>query len=348
MTKKYAILSVISLSHFIVDTACIMMVVNLTKIDSPAFIAVFLILLYDLIAFSTQPIFGYLSDRFNKPTQIAAIGCILTAVGLILYPLPYLAIVVSGIGNALFHVGGGVISLKLDPGKAWAPGIFISTGTMGVFIGTVLGKQAYMPLLLISLLVLLAGAHLFMKVPLKELPIRVQSNRTYGKVFSLALFLILFTVFIRSFTGMGITYTWKADIKLAFVMAICIMLGKALGGILFDRFGLIKVPMAGLILSVPCLIIGFTYPLAGFIGMLLFNLTMPVTLLLTTKLFPGYEGLGFGMTVLALSIGTVPVFSGLRLTSGFMIAVTILVSALALFLGDKLINKQNQNNALEE
>lgn len=343
MNKRYQVLSVISLGHFVVDTACIMMVINLTGSGKPMASA-FLILLYDLLAFATQPIFGYISDKIKKYGKIAAIGCILTAVGLITHQIPFLAVIISGIGNALFHVGGGVISLKMDPGKAWAPGIFIAQGTMGVFIGTLLGKQVFMPWPIILLLVLLAAAHYI----IKDSSVENQYIRgaTHGfqneKLFNTVLVLILLTVIIRSFAGLGISYGWKADIQLAFILSICIMFGKALGGIFSDRFGLLRVPMAGLILSVPCLILGLSYPLAGCIGMLLFNLTMPVTLLLTANLFPKHEGLGFGMTVLALSIGTIPVFSGAKLISGYSIGIVVLFSAATFFFGYKLNQKMLQ------
>ena len=343
MNKRYQVLSVISLGHFVVDTACIMMVINLSGDGNPVTSAS-LILLYDLIAFATQPIFGYISDKLAKYGKIAALGCILTATGMLFYHVPLLAVFISGIGNALFHVGGGVVSLKLDPGKAWAPGIFIAPGTMGVFVGTLLGKQAYVPWPLIVLLVLLAAAHYIIKEPSVEKQYGRGSIQGFQneKLFNIVLVLILFTVVIRSFAGLGINYVWKTDIKLSLIMSICIMFGKALGGILSDRFGLLNVPTVGLILSVPCLILGLSYPLAGSIGMFLFNLTMPVTLLLAANLFPKHEGLGFGMTVLAISIGTIPAFSGLKLLTGFSIAIVVLSSAATFFFGYKLYEKHNK------
>lgn len=348
LNKRYQVLSVISLGHFVIDAACIMMVVRLTGSGKPL-ISAFLLLLYDLLAFATQPILGYISDKYKKYGKIAALGCILTALGMVFYNLPFLAVIISGIGNALFHVGGGVVSLKLDPGKAWAPGIFIAPGTMGVFIGTLIGKQTFSPFPFIISLILLSAVHYIIKDPSMEI------NNTRGmKVFSERLFnavlvLILFTVIIRSFAGLGISYVWKADIKLLLIMSVCVMLGKAMGGILSDRFGLLKVPVIGLILSVPCLILGLSYPVTGIIGMFLFNLTMPVTLLLTANLFPGHEGLGFGMTVLALSIGSIPVFSGLKLISGYPIAIVVIASAVTFFFGYRLYEKMTDqlNRRLE-
>ena len=43
-------------------------------------------------------------------------------------------------GNALFHVGGGSISLNLTPKKAFAPGIYVAPGAFGILLGTLLGK----------------------------------------------------------------------------------------------------------------------------------------------------------------------------------------------------------------
>ncbi|MDR2189967.1 MAG: hypothetical protein LBP53_01965 [Candidatus Peribacteria bacterium] len=51
---------------------------------------------------------------------------------------PLFAVIITGLGNALFHVGGGSIALQLGHKKATLPGIFVSTGAMGIFLGTFL------------------------------------------------------------------------------------------------------------------------------------------------------------------------------------------------------------------
>jgi hypothetical protein len=55
--------------------------------------------------------------------------------------LPFAAVIFAGIGNALFYIGGGTISLSLIPRKATAPGIFVAPGALGVLVGTLLGKS---------------------------------------------------------------------------------------------------------------------------------------------------------------------------------------------------------------
>ena len=47
-----------------------------------------------------------------------------------------IACIIAGIGNALFHVGGGIDVLNISEKKASLSGIFVSTGAMGIFLGS--------------------------------------------------------------------------------------------------------------------------------------------------------------------------------------------------------------------
>lgn len=40
---------------------------------------------------------------------------------------------IAGIGNAMFHIGGGIDVLNISDKKATLSGIFVSTGALGIF-----------------------------------------------------------------------------------------------------------------------------------------------------------------------------------------------------------------------
>ncbi|MBV7276085.1 hypothetical protein I6U48_24655 [Clostridium sp. PL3] len=145
--------------------------------------------------------------------------------GIFIYRWVGFALIISGLGNAFFHVGGGVIILNLRPGKASLPGIYVAPGAMGLLI------------------------------------------------------------------------------------------------------------------SAPLLFLGVDMPLFAIVGVFLFNLTMPVTLVITSIMLPGKPGFDFGLTTLALIIGVFPTFTGLKSVlcsnNGVMIMGTVLIMALLLRIGLK-------------
>jgi FSR family fosmidomycin resistance protein-like MFS transporter len=340
MKIKCLVLTVYSFSHALVDAASIAAVMSLAYQKAHSSEALMLVLLYNFLAFATQPLLGILSDRFFKAERVSALGCIITAIGLMI-SFPYWSIALVGIGNALFHVGGGITSLNIDPGKAWAPGIFIAPGNIGVFIGILAAKTEFNHWLYILLLIIAAFSFIIIRLPdntsLPEPnPISPKSSQN---ILYAALFLILITVIIRSFAGLTVQFQWKDNMTLLILLSICVTLGKAFGGVLSDKFGLLKVPVIGLMIAIPCIIIGFKIPVAGSIGMLLFNLTMPVTLILASNLLPQNKGFAFGLTVLALSIGSIPAYSGIRLTETLSISAAILTSVITLVSGYVLYKK---------
>jgi FSR family fosmidomycin resistance protein-like MFS transporter len=126
-----------------VDAACLAVLFSIT--NQQAFdikIIVYLFIIYNLLAFGLQMVFGYISDRFQVPRLFALLGMILIGTLTVIYLwLPFAAVIFTGIGNALFYIGGGTISLSLIPRKATAPGIFVAPGALGVLVGTLLGKS---------------------------------------------------------------------------------------------------------------------------------------------------------------------------------------------------------------
>jgi FSR family fosmidomycin resistance protein-like MFS transporter len=110
-----------------------------------------------------------------------------------------------------------------------------------------------------------------------------------------------------------------------------VVLGKALGGVLADRHGFAPVAVGALLASLPLLVLAPSSPAAGILGMLVFNMTMPVTLAVMANVLPERPGFAFGLTCTALVAGGLPPL--LRLSSplsALSLGVCVTVSAILL------------------
>ncbi|MBM3151707.1 MAG: MFS transporter [Chloroflexi bacterium] len=335
-------LSVYSLVHGLVDAACAATLFGMAGLEGDDLQGFFqLVLVYDVIAFATQPVFGWLVDRFKSPAQAAALGCLLVAVAALSTSAPMPAAVIAGVGNALFHVGGGVAILNLAPGKASLPGIFVAPGALGLTLGILLGRSGYfMAWPFIGSATLLFAALLIWFLPRVEYPVN-QPPHAEMRWFEAAILLLLLSVAVRSLVGQSLVFPWKSDPALLIVLTLAVVMGKALGGLLADRLGWSVVAVTGLALSAPLLVFFSSLPALAIAGTFLFNLSMPVTLVCLAGMLPGKTGFAFGLTTLALILGALPTFTPLRAVAGqqAFLLTTIIVSVVALFVGLKLFDR---------
>jgi MFS transporter, FSR family, fosmidomycin resistance protein len=264
-----------------------------------------LFLLYNGLAFGTQPLIGWLVDASRRPRAAALLGVALTALaagtGAFIWP-PWLVVILVGLGNALFHLGAGSLSLRLAPGRAAAPGVFVAPGAVGLFAGTVLGRDgAFAAWPFLVGLACLGVAMLALRAP-SAAEIRV--GPPAGNLATLAL--VLACVAARSLVGFAVETPWKSTTSLAACAVACVALGKAGGGVMADRWGFGRVAVAGLALAAPLLAFGGSGAAAALAGLFLLNLSMPVTLVAAAHLLPNRPAFAFGLTCLALEVGAWP------------------------------------------
>jgi len=339
MNKKIILsnISVYSASHGLVDATCAATIFAISAISQDDTQNLFQhILIYNVLAFATQPLFGLIVDSFKAPVHAAVAGISLVAISTLLLQAPILAVTIAGIGNAIFHVGGGFASLNLSPGKASLPGIYVAPGALGLAIGIWVGKSGnfiawpFILLLAISAIITIA-------IP------RPKTNTHHIlpanlKWFEGIILLILFSIAIRGLVGMGLYFPWKSNPLLLISLTCAVVLGKALGGILGDKYGWIKVAISGLAISAPLLAFFNLTPSIAIIGAFFFNLTMPVTLVCMAEMLPGKSGFAFGLTALALIVGAWPVFTNANVftSNQLFIFAIILISIFALYTGLRL------------
>jgi len=225
--------------------------------------------------------------------------------------------------------------LNLTPKKATAPGIYVAPGALGLLVGTLLGKGgqfvAWPFILILAILCLLM---FIIKKPEMNYE-REEIKENKFNYFEFILLLVFLSVAIRSLVGMVLVFPWKTNIDLLIILTSAIVLGKGLGGILADKFGWIRIAVGALVLSIPFLVFGANIPYLAIIGMFLFNITMPITLVAISNILPGRPGFAFGLTCLALILGALPAFSGLKQFLGGQLSVFIIIviSSLALYYG---------------
>lgn len=328
-----ATLASYGLAHALVDAVCAAVLFSAFRDARIAVASVLLaVLLYDTLAFAVQPFVGLALDAGGWTRGAAVAGALATAAAMPIALLPsgaFPAVVLAGVGNAVFHVGGGIVGFRATPGRALGPGVFVAPGAAGLTLGTVIGRGegAVWPL---AAALLTATA----LVAVAPLPSASPHRRTGSSPRPLsAVWLLLFVVAARSYVGLAVALPWKSALPLLAALTTAVVLGKALGGWAADRWGRAAVGVGALVLSAPLLAVGPGSAVAGIAGMLLFNMTMPVTLVAVADHLPGREGFAFGLTCLALAVGAFPVVSGLAVPLSVpALAVLASASAAALFL----------------
>ncbi len=339
MNKNQIItLSGYSIIHGIVDLCCAVVVFSTLLYHGYNTKDIFVfIVTYNVIAFGLQALFGFLVDKYQVPKESALVGCVLILSSFFLFNVPTLVIILSGLGNAFFHVGGGSISLNFNPQKATAPGIFVAPGALGLTIGVLIGKNgSFVSWPFVLLLVASCLFIIFSKIP--EINYR-KTTKTDINYFKLIILLLLLSISIRALYGLTAVFDWKTNTALLFALTVAVVFGKALGGFLADKLGWTKTAISALIISAPLLSFFQDSPLLAIIGAFLFQITMPITLTALSNMFPGRSATAFGLTVLALIIGAIPVYLGAKpfLSNQWVALIIIIISAGSLLISLKFL-----------
>ncbi|MDE7224401.1 MAG: hypothetical protein K2O34_11570, partial [Acetatifactor sp.] len=239
MTAMYSVL------HMFVDGVCAFAMFGTFLEQEQGY---FYVLVYNFCAFALQMPFGavldlqHAKDRKYIPLIAASTGVVLTLAGAVTHPA------VLGIGNALFHIGGGVGTIQEDERKGWRGrglGVFVAPGALGLYLGMQLVRNG-------AGMAWLCGAGAFMAVVCGSMVYGqrrsrmeaaaagdpVQSGPLKGAIpLAVCMFLV---VVLRSYIGMSVSFPWKTTTFAVAVSTLAIVCGKAAGGFLAVRLGLLK------------------------------------------------------------------------------------------------------------
>ncbi len=291
--------------HFTVDAACFYFLFSRLS-SSPYWWG--LALFYDALAFIPQSFFGLLSDCFPK-FNAGLTGCIMVILALII-PANIPALIILSLGNALAHIGGAHHTLCDTKGKIAPCGIYVCGGSFGVISGQLLGifyhKHVWIPVifLLISaiLTIILANKHISQNSEATGFDI------TSDIPVSVIVLLAFIAVAVRSYIGYAVPADWNKENIHAILLYSFMGIGKAFGGILCDYIGYRTTSFISLIVSLPFLLFGNTFVFLSLIGIGLFSMTMPVTVAILVSVLPRTPCFSFGITTIALFVGTFPAF----------------------------------------
>lgn len=308
--NQLSFVSLGAFAHFLVDAACCFLILSMDAVENP----IMIFLVYNALAFVMQAPFGWCIDVFFRPNVAAVLGLILVAFAFVFYPNVGMVLLLTGIGNALFHVGVGALVLSIEHKKGFHIGLFVAPGAIGLAVGAFFASNFQESFWLFPLfLMLLAISLFFVRKPnfihkkyFAENKDETEMSTGFGWTVVLALF-ILIPIVIRSTIGLTTGFPWKSDAFMGILSVSAVALGKFMGGYLSDKFGLIKIGVGGLLCSIPFLLLFKSIPPIGLVGLFLFNFTMPVTLLALMNLMPRFKGLSFGLTTAALFVGALPI-----------------------------------------
>ncbi len=331
MTALYSIL------HFLVDGVCALAMFGTFAARENWYVN---ILLYNFCAFALQMPLGVVLDglcvkrstgKALPPYLFAVAGVMLTLAGAFIHP------VVLGLGNALFHLGGGVATIQEDTAKGRRGrglGVFVAPGALGLYIGTLIGKSettsvwgVIIPIGVVMVLCLLFGRKCLLKTVIVDgkvtehlLPsdkenltpatrgLKDVQTVQNGRLSALWLAAgCLFVVILRSYIGMAVSFSWKTTV-LAGILAVCaVVFGKVAGGFAAAAFG-IRRTMA---ISLGAAAVGYLLSgnmAAGIMALFLFNMTMPITLYLLICRLKELPGFAFGLLTFGIFLGLMPVY----------------------------------------
>lgn len=344
MKNKIGVVSIYSFCHFIVDFICAIFILGklpyIAKTNSEFITSV---IIYNFFAFAFQVPLGYILDKFKNYKYIAIIGlCLIGLCYLTNFNNIFILATLVGIGNALFHLEGGVNIFSLSDRKAFLNGLFVAPGALGIFLGTIFHNElivTYLPII-----VIIISISLLFLVQKQEIDKALEENKKGNfNNFSIALIVILIgiSIIVRSIGGSAIIYTWKSGFALGFIYTISIVIGKAFGGLLADKFGLLKVALSSLTCSAICLILGYNVHIFAYIGILLFNIPMSITLTILENTLAKKIACAVGLNTMFLFIGYLICFIDITINNNFILLGSILLAMLSIYFAHKLYLRRN-------
>ncbi len=354
MTVFYSIL------HFFVDGVCALAMFGRFL---PGEKGRFYILIYNFCAFALQMPMGVLLDAWSERCGrrrecaflTAAAGVLCTLAGAALHPA------VLGIGNALFHVGGGVGTIHEDGGRMWKGrglGVFVAPGALGLYFGTLAGKSGVwrsgLGIAGVCMALFGAGAAYYVYLcrgtgkaggewnASECLP----ESASTGNCRPCLLIACLVVVILRSYMGMAVAFPWKSGILAGALAVLALAAGKTAGGFAAARYGLRRSAVISLGAAAVCYLFPSSMPL-GLCALFLFNMTMPMTLYFLVCHMSRMPGFAFGILTFGLFLGFLPGYFGLLPEAGGSLTGCV-GSLVSLVLLVWMVRKENEGECLWE
>ncbi len=296
---------------------------------------------YTMVSSLTQPLFGYMSDRFGGRWQSSAgLVCIAVFLGLTGYAQSYgllMALVcLAGVGSAIFHPHGASGARKADPvRKTAAMSVFMLGGNAGYALGPTLAALSMSAMggrgsLIVLILGLVLAPLVFAysgRDRVKGVASALQTDSPAAPRFGkLALVALMCVMFFRAWASAATTayspvyfpqmagFTVQGASLLSTVYLLALALGGLIGGIVSDRVGGRTVLMIALLAFGPATFLMFWTrdvnafwfaPLAGFAA----GASWPPLIVMAQDAIPRHSGVASG-----LALGTAFAMGGIGIS----------------------------------
>ena len=319
MQKRYGLVGIATMLHFLVDGLCLCSVYLLTSNRTlPHLMALFIA--YNLLAFLTQPITGYVADKMRNKhwmligsMTLLTIAVVLTVSTQLLSPvgepMMFAVAVLLGIGNSLFHVWGGKQVVLQVGNDSRALGVFVSTGAFGLAVAVVFCSWILLYAFLLLLLIL-SAVYIYLSFGVGQMKVADDSPKKpdamplSGGGTVLALLLLAAFVMFRSYIGQEFGLGADKSDGMILLIGFITMTGKMAGGWVSRYLGIVRAFTVILIAVLVCIVTLHLSPIViALAGLFAINLTMPITLYLANCVLPDREGLAFGILAAALMPG---------------------------------------------
>lgn len=322
-----------------------------------------LMFIMSLLNALSQPVFGALADKKNRP-WLMGVGILMSGWGIALlgflesYTAMLAAIAVSSIGLALYHPDGGRMA-NFVSGKAKGKGVsnFSFGGNLSGFVGPILTVFAVsrfgmhgtiiiaIPTTLMAIWIFALNSRFlqFAEDGQKE----AQKLQNYGQKddwhgFSRLFFVTIIRSAIMSGMSTFVPLFWLSILLqseetsglITSLIALAGALATLTGGRMADQLGYKNMIRTGLIALVPCMAIAaytrsvFVSAVILFIAAFCLNLSYSPSVVLGQKLIPNHMGLASGITMgLASSFGGIvsPILGKIGDMHGVSLVMWILV-----------------------
>lgn len=338
--------------HFITEVACFFI---LSRNVGDSVMLWLFPLIYDALAFVPQSIIGYISDKFPK-INFGVIGALLLGAGVVFSSVPILpgkftGLVILCLGNACTHISGAEVILRCSEGNLSHSAIFVGGGSFGVICGKLLGSTA-LPYPIVAAAVLTAIPFALLaetyRAKTEEKPC-VGFDYHSKKINPAVVVLLAVTVVaVRGYMGYGIPTAWNKTVIQTVMLYVTMGIGKMAGGVAADIFGVKKTAIFSAVAALPFLLAGDQLMAVSLVGVMLFSMTMSITLALLVSVLKSTPGLAFGLTTIGLFCGTAPIFffkfDSVRSNCIIITALTVLCIAALMI----IIRKDEKHGRLQD
>ncbi|MBQ7240223.1 MAG: hypothetical protein IJS56_02180 [Bacilli bacterium] len=299
-------------------------------------------LVYDSFAFVPQSLIGYVSDKYKK-INMGLIGIALFFIGYLFFLYTkvniFVPLLIICLGNAFLHVDGAENTIRFGNGKLSNVAIFVAGGSFGVLSGRLLVNNLNTPEVLFLPLISLIPLVIMCNDETRDLKGYKKYDYVKESVNGLVAILIAFLiVIIRGYMGYGIPTSWNKTTFEMILLFSSMGIGKALGGILSDKYGIKRIALISTLGSIPFLCFGDKIMLISLLGICSFSMTMSITLGIILSVLKNKPGLSFGITTIGLFLGTLPIFF-IKLSFIYNVIMIIVFSSICAYLLTRILKE---------